>query len=49
MARVNNLFNTEYYGQSITANWGSPMILQDLRRFLFGMNTIFDKFEYDKS
>lgn len=36
-ARVNNLFNTEYYGQSITANWGSPMILQDLRRFLFGI------------
>ncbi len=35
--RVTNIFNTKYYGESITANWGSPMILQDLRRLLFGI------------
>lgn len=35
--RVTNLFNNHHYGESITANWGSPMILQDLRRILIGM------------
>ncbi len=35
--RVTNIFDTKYYGESITANWGSPMILQDLRRFLLGI------------
>ena len=36
-ARVNNLFNKEYYGQTINANWGSPRILQDLRRIDIGI------------
>lgn len=34
---VKNLFNIKYYGQAISANWGSPKILQDLRRFTFGV------------
>lgn len=38
---VENLLNTEYYGQTINANWGSPKILQDLRRIDFGIDIRF--------
>jgi outer membrane receptor for ferrienterochelin and colicin len=38
---IENLFNTEYYGQTINANWGSPKILQDLRRIDFGIEIRF--------
>ncbi len=38
---VENLLNTEYYGQTINANWGSPKILQDLRRIDFGVELRF--------
>ncbi len=34
---VENLLNQEYYGQTINANWGSPMILQDMLRIDFGV------------
>ncbi len=34
---IHNLFNTEYYGQTINAEWGSPRILQDLRRITIGV------------
>ncbi|GAB4336820.1 MAG: hypothetical protein Kow0037_18570 [Calditrichia bacterium] len=34
---VKNLLNTEYYGQTINAAWGSPKILQDLRRITVGL------------
>lgn len=39
--RVKNIFNTEYYGQTINAQWGSPMILQDMRRFDLGLELNF--------
>jgi len=39
--RVKNVFNTEYYGQTINAQWGSPMILQDMRRFDLGFEVNF--------
>ncbi len=38
---IKNLFNHEYYGQTINANWGSPKILQDLRRIDVGLEIIF--------
>ncbi|MEJ5317317.1 MAG: TonB-dependent receptor [Tenuifilum sp.] len=38
---IENLLNTEYYGQTINANWGSPKILQDLRRIDFGIEIRF--------
>ena|GEM_PF-1785029 len=38
---IENLFNAEYYGQTINANWGSPKILQDLRRIDFGIEIRF--------
>lgn len=38
---IKNLLNTEYYGQTINANWGSPKILQDLRRIDFGIDIRF--------
>ncbi|MEY1639507.1 hypothetical protein [Tenuifilum osseticum] len=38
---IENLLNTEYYGQTINANWGSPKILQDLRRIDFGIEVRF--------
>ena len=34
---VHNVFNTEYYGQTINAQWGSPKVLQDLRRITGGI------------
>ena len=34
---IHNLFNTEYYGQTINAEWGSPRILQNLRRITIGV------------
>jgi outer membrane receptor protein involved in Fe transport len=34
---VKNLLNREYYGQTLNAEWGSPKILQDLRRVTFGI------------
>ncbi len=36
-ARVRNVLGEEYYGQSITANWGSPHVLQDKRRVMVGL------------
>lgn len=39
-AKIRNLFDKEYYGQTINAQWGSPLILQDLRRIDLG-------FEYE--
>ncbi|MBU1101468.1 MAG: TonB-dependent receptor [Bacteroidetes bacterium] len=33
---IKNLLNQEYYGQTINATWGSPKILQDLRRIEIG-------------
>jgi len=39
--RIKNLFNHEYYGQTINAHWGSPMVLQDLRRVDFGIELSF--------
>lgn len=38
---VENLLNKEYYGQTINANWGSPKILQDLRRIDVGVELRF--------
>lgn len=38
---VENMLNNEYYGQTINANWGSPKILQDLRRIDFGVDLKF--------
>lgn len=35
---VRNLFDKEYYGQTINAQWGSPKVLQDLRRITIGMD-----------
>lgn len=40
--RIKNILNTEYYGQTINAHWGSPMILQDLRRIDFGVEFNFN-------
>jgi len=34
---VKNLLNREYYGQTLNAEWGSPKILQDLRRVTLGI------------
>ena len=36
--RVKNLLDKEYYGQTINAQWGSPMILQDMRRIDAGID-----------
>lgn len=33
---IKNLFDKEYYGQTISANWGDPKILQDMRRIDLG-------------
>ncbi|MBU1094849.1 MAG: TonB-dependent receptor [Bacteroidetes bacterium] len=35
--RIKNVFNVKYYGQTINAQWGSPVILQDLRRIDAGL------------
>ena len=35
---VKNLLDSEYYGQTINAAWGSPKILQDLRRMEVGFD-----------
>ncbi len=35
---IKNLFDSEYYGQTINAAWGSPKILQDLRRIEIGFD-----------
>ncbi len=35
--RVNNLLDREYYGQTINATWGTPKILQDMRRIDVGV------------
>jgi len=40
-SKVTNLLDKEYYGQSITANWGSPKILQNLRRIEAGFEYSF--------
>ena len=34
---VRNIFNKKYYGQTINAQWGSPKVLQDLRRLTLGL------------
>lgn len=34
---VRNIFNKTYYGQTINAQWGSPKVLQDLRRMTLGI------------
>lgn len=34
---IKNLLDKEYYGQTINAQWGSPMVLQDKRRINFGL------------
>ena len=39
--RIKNLFNHEYYGQTINAQWGSPMVLQDMRRIDLGIELSF--------
>lgn len=39
--KVSNLLDKEYYGQSITANWGSPKILQNMRRIEAGLEYSF--------
>lgn len=39
--KITNLLNKEYYGQSITANWGSPKILQNMRRIEAGIEYSF--------
>jgi len=35
--RIKNLFDIKYYGQTINAQWGSPMVLQDMRRIDLGI------------
>ncbi len=35
--RITNVFNAEYYGQTINAGWGSPKVLQDMRRIDAGI------------
>ncbi|KAB2842377.1 MAG: TonB-dependent receptor, partial [Melioribacteraceae bacterium] len=34
---IKNALDKEYYGQTINAQWGSPMVLQDMRRINFGI------------
>lgn len=34
---IKNALDKEYYGQTINAQWGSPLVLQDMRRINFGL------------
>ncbi|MBU1679851.1 MAG: TonB-dependent receptor plug domain-containing protein [Bacteroidetes bacterium] len=36
--RVKNIFDNEYYGQTINAQWGAPVVLQDMRRIDLGFD-----------